>query len=95
MRRSETGRPDQAPGPGALRRGVMGLAAAALALGSAFFVFYTARLLVVTRGLRSVRAGGGGAYIGALAFPLLAFLLGWAGWRVLRALRGRGRVATP
>jgi hypothetical protein len=65
------------------------LAAAALAAGSAFFIFYTARLLVVTHGLRSVRAGGRGAYVGAVVFPLLAALLGWGGWRIAGAIRGR------
>ena len=65
------------------------LAAAALMLASAFFIFYTARLLVVTRGLRAVRAGGHGAYIGAAVFPLLAFLLGWGGRRIALLLRGR------
>ena len=64
-------------------------AAAVLALGSAFFVFYTVRLLVVTRGLRAVRAGGHGAYLGAVAFPVLAVLLGWGVWRIVGAIRGR------
>jgi len=56
---------------------------------SAFFVFYTARLLVVTGFLEHTRAGGGGAFVGAIAFPVLAVGFGlacrWA-WR-----RGRGR----
>ncbi len=39
---------------------------------SAFFVFYTARLLVVTQGLQHTRAGGQGAYVGAVVFPILA-----------------------
>lgn len=43
---------------------VCGLAAILLALVSAFFVFYTARLLYVTHGLRVTRAGGQGAYVG-------------------------------
>ena len=64
-------------------------AAAVLALVSAFFVFYTVRLLVVTRGLRAVRAGGHGAYLGAVAFPVLAVLLGWGVWRIVGAIRGR------
>ena len=41
-----------------------------LALLSAFLVFYTARLLYVTRGLTTIRIGGQGAYIGAVVFPL-------------------------
>jgi hypothetical protein len=55
------------------------------ALSSAFFVFYTVRLLVVTGFLQHIRPGGGGAYIGAVVFPLLALLFAWAalrGWRV-------------
>ncbi len=43
----------------------------------AFFVFYTIRLLVVTAFLTHTRAGGGGAFIGAIAFPVLAFFFGW------------------
>ena len=58
-----------------------------LALPSAFFVFYTARLLYVTRGLSAIRAGGKGAYVGALVFPLLALLLGWGAWRCVRVAR--------
>ena len=53
---------------------------------SVFFVFYTVRLLVVTGFLQRTRAGGGGAYIGAIAFPLLALAFGWA---ALRLWRGR------
>lgn len=45
------------------------------ALCSAFWVFYTARLLVVTGFLQHTRAGGQGAFIGALVFPVLA--LAW------------------
>lgn len=56
----------------------------ALALVSIFFIFYTARLLYVTRGLTAIRAGGHGAYVGAALFPLLALLFGWAAWRLLR-----------
>ena len=70
-----------------IRRAVLGGAALFLALLSGFFVFYTARLLYVTRGLRATRAGGQGAYIGAIVFPLLALLLGWGAWRFVRALR--------
>jgi len=58
-----------------------------LALLSAFFVFYTVRLLYVTRALIAIRAGGQGAYVGAIVFPLLALLLGWCAWRLLRAAR--------
>ena len=66
---------------------VFGLAAMLLALASAFFVFYTARLLYVTHGLRATRAGGQGAYVGAVVFPFLALLFGWGAWRFARAIR--------
>jgi hypothetical protein len=55
-----------------------------LALLSVFFLFYTARLLYVTRGLTAIRTGGQGAYVGAIVFPLLAILFGWGAWRLLR-----------
>ena len=55
-----------------------------LALLSGFFVFYTARLVYVTRGFTAIRPGGQGAYVGALVFPLLAILFGWGAWRLLR-----------
>lgn len=51
---------------------------------SAFFIFYTARLLVVTQFLQRTRAGGQGAYIGAVVFPILAIAFGWASWRLWR-----------
>ena len=63
------------------------LAAIFLGLGSAFFVFYTVRLLYVTKGLSAIRAGGGGAYAGAVVFPLLALGFGWGARRCVRALR--------
>jgi hypothetical protein len=63
------------------------VAAGLLGLLSAFFVFYTVRLLYVTHGLRTIRAGGQGAYIGAIVFPVLALLLGWGAWRCVCALR--------
>lgn len=56
---------------------------------SAFFVFYTARLLVVTRGLQQIRAGGNGAYLGAVVFPLIAIGFGCVSMRTWkRASRG-------
>ena len=51
---------------------------------SAFFVFYTVRLLVVTSFLTRTRAGGGGAFIGAIAFPVLALFFGWLARRAWR-----------
>ena len=51
---------------------------------SAFFVFYTVRLLVVTSFLTHTRAGGGGAFVGAIVFPVLALLFGWLAVRAWR-----------
>ena len=67
----------------------------ALAVGlfalSAFFIFYAVRLFVVTGGLLHTRAGGQGAYIGAIVFPLLALVFAWAGVRCwVRAGRAGG-----
>jgi hypothetical protein len=59
----------------------MRVVAIVLWLASAFFVFYTTRLLVVTGFLQHTRAGGQGAYIGAAVFPTLAVALAWAGYR--------------
>ena len=56
----------------------------------AFFVFYTVRLLVVTGFLTRTRAGGGGAFVGAVVFPLLALLFLWA---AVRLWKGARRVA--
>ncbi len=58
-----------------------------LALISAFFFFYTARLLYVTNGLRRIRVGGQGAYVGAIVFPLIALVCAWGAWRCFRAAR--------
>jgi len=63
---------------------MMRVIAAGLAAVSAFFVFYTVRLLAVTHFLRQTRAGGQGAYVGAAVFPLLAITFAWGGlvcWR--------------
>jgi hypothetical protein len=54
---------------------------------SAFFVFYTIRLLVVTAFLTRIRAGGGGAFVGAIAFPVLAIFFGWIAVRAWRRSR--------
>ena len=69
----------------------MRVVAVVLGLLSAFFVFYTLRLLVVTQGLQHTRAGGQGAYVGAVVFPVLALVLGWASMRSWR----RARAHTP
>ena len=71
----------------ALGRWILYLGALLLGMMSAFFLFYTARLLYVTHGLRATRAGGQGAYVGAVVFPLLALSLGWGAWRCARAAR--------
>ena len=65
--------------------------AVVLGLVSAFWVFYTVRLLVVTGGLQHVRAGGNGAYVGAIAFPVLAIGFGLAARAAWR--RGAGTAA--
>jgi hypothetical protein len=59
---------------------------------SAFFIFYTVRLFAVTGALTHTRAGGQGAYIGAIVFPLLAVVFAWAGVRCW--LRG-GKAGGP
>ena len=64
-----------------------GIAIVAAAL-SAFFLFYTVRLLAVTSFLQRTRPGGGGAYVGAVVFPLLALAFGWASYRAW-SLRGK------
>jgi hypothetical protein len=56
-------------------------------LTCAFFAFYTIRLLVVTTFLTRTRAGGGGAFVGAIVFPLLAFFFGWLAARAWRGAR--------
>ena len=68
--------------------------AIALALVSAFFAFYTVRLLAVTHFLLATRAGGHGAYLGALVFPIVAIACAWASRRCWqRASRDRGGAA--
>ena len=62
------------------------------ALCSAFWVFYSARLLVVTGFLQRTRPGGQGAYVGAVVFPLLALAFAWASraaWRRASGMRQR------
>ena len=59
----------------------------------AFFIFYTIRLLVVTAFLTRTRAGGGGAFVGAVAFPLLALFFGWIALRSARRARSSAPLA--
>ncbi len=73
--------------------GAMRVLAVILALLAAFFTFYTVRLLVVTGFLMHTRAGGQGAFIGAVVFPLLAVGFGLASlrlWRRGTSSRGSG-----
>ena len=72
----------------------MRLVAVGLGAASAFFVFYTIRLLAITHFLLQTRAGGQGAYIGAVVFPVLALVFAWGSvrsWR--RGSRGPGAAA--
>lgn len=55
-----------------------------LTLISAFFIFYTCRLLYVTAFMSAVRPGGRGAYIGLVVFPLIALVSGWVALRMFR-----------
>lgn len=60
---------------------------------SAFFIYYTIRLLAVTGFLARTRPGGGGAYVGAVIFPLLALAFAWAAWRAWEVSRATDRSA--
>jgi len=48
---------------------------------SAVFISYTVRFVAVTGALAHTRAGGQGAYVGAIIFPLLAIAFAWSGVR--------------
>lgn len=67
----------------------MRILSAGLGLICAFFLFYSLRLIAVTGFLTHTRAGGQGAYVGAIVFPLLALVFGWAAVRSWRAGRPR------
>lgn len=54
---------------------------------SLFFISYSIRLFYVTRFLTSVKPGGQGAFIVALAFPILAIGFGFIAWCCIRAAR--------
>jgi hypothetical protein len=71
---------------------IRGLAVVLFAL-SAFFIFYTVRLLMVTGALAHTRPGGHGAYIGAIVFPVLAVGFAWAGRRCWMRGKLRGPAA--
>lgn len=76
-----------ASSPESVRSLLFGVAAGVLALISAFWIFYTVRLLYVTNLLRATRAGGQGAFVGAAVFPLLALVFGWGAWRCWQSAR--------
>jgi hypothetical protein len=78
--------PGQIPVLGGQVNGVSALRIIAVALGlaSGFFTFWTLRLLVVTGFLQHTRAGGQGAYVGAVVFPVLALAFAWASRRSWR-----------
>lgn len=54
---------------------------------SLFFFFYTIRLFLVTRGLTVISTGEQGAYIGAIAFPILAIGFGFIAWISIKSAR--------
>ena len=54
------------------------------ALAGVFFAFWFVRLLAVTGFLQHLRRGGGGAYVGAVVFPVLAIVFGWMAIRFWR-----------
>ena len=60
-----------------------------------FFVFYTVRLLAVTRGLQGTRPGGQGAFIGAIVFPALAIGCAWVSWRCAKRARRATLLVPP
>lgn len=61
---------------------LLGIIAGAVSL---FFFFYTIRLFLITRGLTTINTNGQGAYIGAIAFPILAVAFGIATWFSLKS----------
>jgi hypothetical protein len=65
------------------------IAGTILGLFSAFFIFYTIRLLYVTQLLTAIHTGGQGAYIGAVVFPILAIVCGFLSWRSMKAAQKR------
>jgi len=74
-------------GMASTHRGAIRFLGVFLGLFSIFFVFYTVRLLYVTNGLTAIRSGGNGAYIGAIAFPILALSFGFGSWRCFAKTR--------
>lgn len=68
---------------------VAGVLAAGFGLASAFFLYYCIRLAIVW----STQSGrpAGGAYIGAVVFPVAVVVFGWLSRRCLRHAVGRVR----
>jgi hypothetical protein len=76
-------------------RNVYLVLAIAFGVMAAFWIFYSIRLLTVTRGLQGIRPGGQGAYVGAVVFPALALVCGWLSVRWFRRVRRLGRSQPP
>jgi hypothetical protein len=77
------------------RRTLLRIVGSLFALICAFFVFYSVRLLYVTRGLQSTRPGGQGAYVGAVVFPLLALGCAWVSWRAFSRAHREAEALPP
>ena len=72
---------------------ISGLLAAGFAAASAFFLYYCIRLSIVWATHPGRPAGG--AYIGAVAFPIAVVVFGWLSRRCLHHALGRPpKVAT-
>ena len=65
-------------------RALSGLLALAFAAASCFFLYYTVRLAWVSMQPHEGRAVGGGAYIGAVAFPLAFVIFGYIAYRLYK-----------
>jgi hypothetical protein len=62
---------------------------------SVFFLYYTMRLVYVTRGLQAIRPTGQGAFVGAIVFPALAIGCAWVSWRCAKRARRATLFAPP
>jgi hypothetical protein len=60
-----------------------------------FFLYYTVRLITVTRGLQATRPGGQGAFVGAIVFPALALGCAWVSWRCVKRAKRATLVLPP
>jgi hypothetical protein len=69
-----------------MKKAALGLLSLAFFAGSAFFCYYTVRLIYINvSGQVAHRAGG--MYIGFVAFPLATIIFGGLGWLCIRASR--------